>query len=126
MAFYFFLEEGCADGSTEENLNQLRILDSKDTDNCYHERFTENVIPLVFTIFNSRTFTQLEENYLLRNKLSVSLLSLFPTCQVSSLSSLRTLGTESRKPDRLVIENRRKNVQNAKCLFSALELIGCL
>lgn len=86
MALFFFLEEVCSDESNKENLNQLvvlvRILDSKDTDNCYYECFAENVVSLFSTIFNSRKFIQLEGDYLLRNEVSVSLLSHFLTCQV--------------------------------------------
>lgn len=85
MALFFFLGEVYADESNKENLNQLvilvRILDSKDTDNCYHKCFTENVISLFSTIFNSRTFIQLE-NYFLRNEVSVSLLCHLLTCQI--------------------------------------------
>lgn len=112
MALFFFLEEVWTDESNKENLIQLQVLgrisDGTETDNCYCVCFIFSEAFFFYNIYNSEKFIQLEDNYLLRNEVPVSLPSHFLTCHVLP-SSLKALAI-SRKPNRLVIENRRKNI----------------
>lgn len=114
MALFFFLEEVYADESNKENSNQLvvlvRILDSEDTDNCYHECFIENVIFLFSTMFSSRKFIQLEENYFLRNEVSGSVLSHFLTCQVLLFVIFKNRRNSITKAQQVSYWKQKKNV----------------